>query len=232
MTVASVSNNSQQASAATSAQLSSTAASTTGVNKDDFLKLLVAQMSNQDPTQPQEGTEFVTQLAQFSLVEQSVNQSTALNTLSTQLTGMSANQATDLIGQTVQVKGSGLSWDGLTPTSTSVSLSAPSASTTVQIQDSNGRTVRTLQMGAQSAGPLTIKWDGKDDAGQTAAKGTYTASVSATSANGGIVNASANVSGKVTQVTFDKGYPEVTLDSGITSSVADLVSVGAGGTVK
>lgn len=233
MTVSSVSNNTQQAAAATSAQLASktASASATGVNKDDFLKLLVAQLSHQDPTQPQEGTEFVTQLAQFSLVEQSSNQSTALSNLSTQISGLAANQATDLIGQQVQVQGTGLNWDGSSAPSTSVSLSAAAATTTVQIQDSTGATVRTMKMGSQPAGPLSINWDGKTDAGGTAPAGSYTVAVTATSASGAQVNASSGVSGKVTQVNFNKGYPEVTLDSGVTASISELVSVG-GAAVK
>lgn len=231
MTLASVSSNSQTAAQATSSALSTTSATTTGASKDDFLKLLVAQMSNQDPTQPQEGTEFVTQLAQFSLVEQSTNQSTALQNLSTQISGLASNQATDLIGQNVQVKGSGLTWDGSSSPSTSVNLSAASATTTVQIQDSTGATVRTLQMGPQSAGPLTINWDGKTDAGGNAPAGSYTVSVAAATASGAQVNASSAITGKVTQVNFSKGYPEVTLDSGVTASISELVSVG-GATVK
>jgi flagellar basal-body rod modification protein FlgD len=236
MTIASVSSNSQTAAAATTASLSASSSSamssSTGASKDDFLKLLVAQLSHQDPTQPQEGTEFVTQLAQFSLVEQSENQSTALTNLTTQMSGLAANQATDLIGQQVALKSSGLTWDGTNAPTTSVNLGADSASTTVQIQDSSGTTVRTMQMGAQPAGPLTITWDGKTDAGQSATQGTYTTSVLATTSSGAQVNASSAVSGKVTQVTYDKGYPEVTLDSGVTASISELVSVGSGATVK
>ena len=229
MSLASVSSATQTATATSTTADKAKQAS---LDKDAFLKLLVAQLSHQDPTQPTEGTEYVTQLAQFSLVEQSMAQSTKLDTVSTQLNGMSSNEAASLVGKNVTVRGSGVAFDGLSATTSSVNLSAAAAKVQVQIQDANGNTVRTLDLGARSAGAMPIAWDGKDQNGQPAAKGNYTLKVSATTATGGIVNASQDVSGQVQKVTYDKGYPEVTLDSGVTAPISDLVSVGSAGANK
>lgn len=229
MSLASVSSATQTASATTTTADKAKQAS---LDKDAFLKLLVAQLSHQDPTQPTEGTEYVTQLAQFSLVEQSMAQSTKLDTVSTQLNGMSSNEAAGLVGKNVTVRGSGIAFDGVSATGSSVNLSADAAKVQVQIQDAKGNTVRTLDIGARSAGAMPITWDGKDQNGQPAAKGNYTLKVSATTASGGIVNASQDVSGQVQKVTYDKGYPEVTLDSGVTAPISDLVSVGSAGAKK
>jgi flagellar basal-body rod modification protein FlgD len=197
-----------------------------GLGKDAFLKLLVAQMSHQDPLNPTQGTEYVTQLSQFSLVEQSVAQSTKLDTLSAQMGGLSNNAATDLVGKTVNVRGHGIAWDGTNATGASVTLSGAAAKVTVQIQDGNGKTVRTMELGGRPGGPVSIAWDGKDDAGQPVARGTYNAKVAAVNAAGQAVDASQDVTGKVMRVSFDKGYPELLLDSGATAPVSDLVSVG------
>ena len=59
-----------------------------------------------------QGTEFVTQLAQFALVEQGSNQTQMLSNLSTQLTGLSNNQAASLVGQTVTISGNSVSYNG------------------------------------------------------------------------------------------------------------------------
>lgn len=231
MTLASVSSASQTASAA-STSTTADKAKQAGMDKDAFLKLLVAQLSHQDPTQPTEGTEYVTQLAQFSLVEQSMAQSSKLDVVSTQLTGMSSNEAASLVGKSVTVRGSGIAFDGVSATGSSVNLSANAAKVTVQIQDSTGKTVRTLDVGARASGAMPISWDGRDDNGQPAAKGNYTLKVSATTADGSIVNASQDVSGTVQKVNYDKGYPEITLDSGVTAPISDLVSVGTAGAIK
>ncbi len=229
MTLASVSSATQAASATSQ---SSDKAKQAAMDKDAFLKLLVAQLSHQDPTQPTEGTEYVAQLAQFTLVEQSMSQSQKLDLLSTQLSGMSANEAAGLIGKAVTVRGSGISFDGVTPPHASVTLSAAAAKVTVQVQDANGNTVRTLDLGAQSGGVLPITWDGRDDSGVPTAKGTYKLKVNATTADGNLVSASQDVTGTVSSVTYDKGYPEVTLDSGVTAPISDLVAVGSAGAIK
>lgn len=196
------------------------------IDKEAFLKLLVAQLSHQDPLQPTEGTEFVAQLSQFAMVEQAIAQSTKLDVLSAQMAGLANNEATALVGKEVTVRGSGVAFDGVTATGASVSLGAPAASVTVRIQDASGKTVRTLELGARGPGAVAIAWDGKDDAGQPVAKGTYAIKVDAKDADGKPVEASQDVVGRVTKVTFDKGYPELFLDSGVTAPISDLVSVG------
>lgn len=196
------------------------------LDKEAFLKLLVAQMSNQDPLKPQEGTEFVTQLSQFAMVEQSIAQSSKLDAITAQMTGLASNGATSLVNQDVTIRGTGIAFDGVTATGSSVNLSKAAAKVTVQIQDSSGQTVRTLEIGARPAGAAAITWDGKDAAGQPVAKGSYQIKVDAKDANGQTVSASQDVGGKVTKVSFDKGYPELVLDSGVTAPISDLVSVG------
>ena len=55
-------------------------------NEQTFLQLLVAQLQNQDPTSPQDGTQFVSQLAQFSSLEQELQMRSDLDNISTILT--------------------------------------------------------------------------------------------------------------------------------------------------
>lgn len=70
------------------------------LGKDDFLKLLIAQLSNQDPTSPMENTEFIAQMAQFSSLEQMTNMATSFTELANMLT---ASEASNVIGRTVDV---------------------------------------------------------------------------------------------------------------------------------
>ena len=73
--------------AAVSQNTTTTAASSTApVTEDDFLKLLVAQLQNQDPLDPQQPDQFVSELAQFTQVEQTTNMATSLNSMGTATT--------------------------------------------------------------------------------------------------------------------------------------------------
>ncbi len=211
--------------AASTASAGASAATTPTLDKNAFLKLLVAQLQHQDPLKPMEGTEYVAQLSQFAMVEQSVAQTSKLDIMSTQLSGLSSNEATALVGKQVTVKGSGIAFDGLLATGASVTLGGAAQKVQVAIKDASGHTVRTLDLGAKPAGPLGITWDGKDDNGQTLPAGKYTVDVKASADGGAAVAVSQEVTSVVTKVSFDKGYPELVLDSGSTAPISDLVSV-------
>lgn len=209
------------------AQQATSGASGSTIGKDAFLKLLVAQISHQDPLKPMEGTEYVTQLAQFNAVEQAIAQSQRLDIISTQLSGLGANEAVNLVGKEVSLRGQTLSFDGSNPAHGNVSLAGPAASVVLTVTDASGNVVRTVDLGAKPAGPLDVAWDGRNDTGVAQPPGAYQFSVTAKNGNGAAVQVSKDVSGTVVKVTFDKGYPEVVLDSGITASISDLVSAGA-----
>src|SRR3954454_20115419 len=76
------------------------------LGQEAFLKLLVAQLKNQDPLNPQQNYEFVAQLAQFSSLEQSVGINTRLDQLAQQNQGLQNSQVVQLVGKTATVKGS------------------------------------------------------------------------------------------------------------------------------
>ena len=71
------------------------------LGKDDFLKLLIAQMSNQDPTDPMDNTEFIAQMAQFSSLEQITNMNVNFEKMNSMLT---SNQALNVMGKTVELE--------------------------------------------------------------------------------------------------------------------------------
>ncbi len=195
------------------------------LDREAFLKLLVAQLSHQDPLQPMEGTEFVTQLAQFTAVEQQLIQSSKLDLISLQMTGLANNEAAGLVGKQVTVRGKGVAFDGMTPTATSVTLGAKAETVKVEVRGPDGEIVRTMDLPGHGAGAMPLNWDGKTDEGATAAPGTYTMEVTAEDADGKPVNVTQDVTGTVVSVNFDKGYPELVLDSGVRAPISDLVSV-------
>jgi flagellar basal-body rod modification protein FlgD len=212
------------AASATAAASSPTAPA---VNEQQFMQLLIAQLQHQDPTQPVQGTEFVTQLAQFSLVEQSANQTTQLTNVSTQIAGLGNNEAAQLVGKTVTLNGNSTTYDGTVATPANATLSAPAAQVTATIMDSSGNVVQTMQLGPHAAGPVSVNWNGTNSAGLSEPSGTYTVNVTATASGGGSVGVTQSVSGVVSSISFAQGSPQVVLASGATAPLSTIASVGA-----
>jgi len=217
-------------SGTTSAQGSSALSSALGTNKtmgkDDFLKLLVAQLKNQDPLKPQDNTEFVSQLAQFSSLEAAMGTNTRLDSITSQNQGMANTEVVALVGKVATVKGSLVTSQGSgVAVPVSFTLGASTDSTNVSIQNASGKVIRTIPIGAHNAGVVKVNWDGRDDQGVVVSAGTYAVSVQAKTKDGSAVSVAQETTGQVKSVAFDKGYPVLTLANGMQVPVSDLLKV-------
>ena len=222
-------NNAQAAQAAQStqsSQIASALGNKSGLDQNAFLKLLVAQMKNQDPLKPMDNTDFVAQLAQFSNLEQVMGINSRLDTLAAQGQGLQNTQVADLVGKTVTVNGSKVTLDGSgTGAPFAFSLAAPSAQTTITVTDAAGNVVRTIDGGNRPGGLVKMAWDGKSDAGVQQLAGSYTVSIAAQSSTGAPVSVTQNGTGVVQAIAFKGGKPQVQLDNGLSAPVSDLLDI-------
>lgn len=185
-------------------QAAANAGRTDALGRDAFMKLLVSQLSNQDPLSPLQDHEFVSQLATFSSLEQleGINQGIQVTVLMNQAVNNSL--ATNLIGKEVMVSGGSLELGEEGDAGFRLDL-AGDARVTVEITDGNGAVVRTIDLGAKSKGSSDVAWDGKDDDGDRLAAGTYRVKVTATDTTGTAVAASTRVRALVEGVRFVEG---------------------------
>ena len=211
---------SSSASSSASSQLPSGA-----LDQNSFLQLLMAQMQNQDPTAPTDSTTFVTQLAQFTEVQQVSAQTSTLSSIQTQLQSMGNSQAYALVGKTVTVNSNMMTSNGSFASPATVTLGSAASGVSIAVQDSSGNTVRTMTAGAAPAGAYQITWDGKEDNGSSAPAGTYTAQVTATGNNGQSVGITTTSTGVVQQVAISNGTPTLTLANGAVAPVSQLAGV-------
>jgi len=177
------------------------------LGKDQFLQILVAQLQNQDPTQPQDSSQFVAELAQFSSLEAQQNTVSNLNALMVGQATANSTAATSFIGKQIGFAGGTVNWDGTKAVSATVEVPNGANKLTVAVSDPNGNVVRTIQLGSESAGDVTVTWDGRNNAGDLVAPASYTLSPAAFDANGNAVAANLSTSGVVTGVQFQGGVP-------------------------
>jgi flagellar basal-body rod modification protein FlgD len=164
------------------------------LSQADFLSLLIQQMRNQDPTQPMDSSQMVSQLAQINQVSATQNLQTSFDALSQSMQGNQLLQASSMVGHNVTVPSAvgrlqGGTLDG------AVNVPDGGGRTFVQISDSAGNVVRTIDLGSQVAGLTDFHWDGVGDNGQPLPPGSY-----GLSAQVGTTAVATYVSGKVAGV--------------------------------
>ena len=195
-------NNSSSSSSSSSSNVNSALSST--MTQADFLKLMTAQLQAQDPTNPVDNSQFVSQMAQFSQLSATQQLDTDLQTMSSNVTSnMQTSQvlsSANLVNRNVLVPASSVAYDGTDAIKGAINVTSAS-SPTVQVLDGSGNVLRTISLGAQSAGLAQFSWDGKDDNGNAVAAGTYTLQASSAAGSAGTA-LDTYVSGAVTGVGY------------------------------
>lgn len=214
--------------ATTTTTATNTSNATTAKNvldKDGFLKLLVAQLKNQDPTGAgQDPNQMVQQLTSFSALEQAQQTNTHLLGLQTQTSGLFQAQTASLVGKNVKVDGSGFNLKSGTA-AMNLELATP-ANVTVTVKDANGKLVAILPQGHLNRGLIPLTWDGRDANGVPMPDGSYKVEVTATGDDGKPAIFRTNLTMKVDAVTFRDGGIYLASGSNI-FSLADVLEIAA-----
>jgi len=125
-----------------------------------FLELMITQMENQDPLSPQENTEFIAQLAQFSSVESLDRLNNNFDSFTNNFVANQALQASTLVGRSVTVPADTSLLEEGGVVSASVDLPASAGDVQVNIYTESGSLVDQMSLGQQPAGELVLRWDG------------------------------------------------------------------------
>ena len=205
---------------------SSSSSATSGSDlQNTFLQLLIAQMKNQDPTNPMDSSQMTSQLAQINTVTGIAQLNTSLTSLASQLTTNQQTQAANLISSTVLAPGDSFSVASGKATGFGVTLANDATDVQVTVKNSAGQIVNTIDLGKQSAGTIPIGWTPVDTAGNALPDGTYTFTASSTTANGTASPATlsaATVQGVIKQ---PDGSPGLVLSNGKTVGLTSVAAI-------
>jgi flagellar basal-body rod modification protein FlgD len=175
------------------------------LGKEDFLTMLVAQLENQDPLNPMDGTDFSAQLAQFSQLEQLINLNSSMETLAASFSAESEKDLMSYLGK--QVSGN---VDSIEVANGEVSGGffnlSQNADVIINITNAAGETIKTLYEGTQEAGAHLVEWNGTDANGDAVADGSYKYSVLANTGNG-YQELPTSVTGVVDGVVYSNDTP-------------------------
>lgn len=185
--------------------------------QDRFLKLLVAQLNNQDPMNPLDNAQMTSQIAQINTVTgiQQLNQT--MQSMATQFNSLQVMQGTTLIGRNVMVEGSNLSVADKTGKG-GFELGSAATGVKVEVMTAGGQVIDTVDMGAQSAGRHTFEWDASKYTGATDAL-----QFRVTAVNGSTkIDSTALSLSKVTAAGAEDGQLVLTLSNGKTINYSQI----------
>jgi len=214
---------------------SSAAATTSGASassklgENDFLKILVSQLENQDPLNPMDGEQFAAQLAQFSSLEQLIQINSTLSQQSSangQATAVNeAALAASLIGRTIEANGDqlqvGASANNLSVT---VDVGGTGGKAQVQVLDASGNVLCTHDLGTVSGGTQALTWSNQVNGSPELAAGTYTYKVTVTASDGSAATVTPYITGTVDGVEMQSSGVVLRI-GGISVPIGYLVAI-------
>jgi flagellar basal-body rod modification protein FlgD len=135
----------------------------------DFLRLLTAQMQTQDPFEPVNNAEMVSQMATITNSSGIAEMNQSIKTLASELTGTRLGDAASWIGRSMLVQSNIAAPDAAGQYMGQVSLDTAASGATIDLVDASGAVVKSLELGDDAKGDINFYWDGKNDAGETVA---------------------------------------------------------------
>ncbi len=189
---------------------SSSSAGIASMTANDFLKLLLTELKNQDPTNPMDSAQMLSQFS--SLTQVQLGQKT-YDTMQTML----QTAATGYIGKTISYAGSSSRDVSVTSGksgNTMYTLGNTAGKVSVMIYDSSGKAVKTSNLGSMAAGTYSYQWDGTNNNGTKVDDGIYTISISAKDSTGNSISVSQQETAAVTGVYFKDSIAYLITSSG------------------
>ncbi|MCC6201965.1 MAG: flagellar hook assembly protein FlgD [Gammaproteobacteria bacterium] len=160
-------------------RLQSKQAAVKELGQDEFFKLMITQLKNQDPMKPMENGEFLAQIAQFSTVNGITSLQQSFATLASSLQSGQALQASTMVGRSVLLASDRVQLGSDAAASGAVELDREATEVTVTISDATGQVVKRLNLGAHAAGSVPFTWAGVDEFGASVPQGDYRVSAQA-----------------------------------------------------
>ena len=193
------------------------------LGQEDFLALMVAQLENQDPTKPMDNNEFLSQMAQFSMVEGIENLNGNFSSVSDSLMGTQGLQAATLLDRPAIIETDSASFDGIAPVEGVIDQTEPMAQMELQIRDGQDALVRAMSLDPSAGKQVSFEWDGRDQSGRSMDAGNYYFAV-AGSANGRVQSMPVAMANRIESVSLDPATQRVTLNlaNGRTASLDDV----------
>lgn len=212
----------------TTNQASTVSANKSALGKDDFLKLMISQLKNQDPLNPMDGTAYASQLAEFSSLEQlanlnsSVKDSMNSNLLLTQ--SINNTMVATLIGKEAKIGGNEVQVAGQESITLGYTMPSNAIATKIKIYNEKGALVGLIENIPNAVGSNKLSWDCSDNNGDKLPNGKYTFEVEAKNMKGEVLTIDTFKAGVIDGVRFTENGAVLKIN-GAEYSIADILEI-------
>lgn len=196
------------------------------LTQEDFLSLLTTQLSYQDPSNPVDNSQMITQLSQMNMVSGIASLNDTATKLSDSVTSSQALMASSLVGQEVQLSGNTGYFDGVEASQFVIKAGSGAEGMVLNITDVNGSLINSIDIG-DGSGDINLYWDGTDANGAKVNPGNYNYSINGR-VNGTSTSVPVYAYAKVSSVTLGQGLDGTVLNllGGGTMNMNEVKNIG------
>lgn len=195
--------------------------------QNNFMKMLVAQMQNQNPLNPMDNAQFASQLAQMSQLQGIESMRMSIDSFVKQVSSGRLLDQSALIGKDVLAAASTVDWDGQSPVNFAVNSDSMLLNAKLRITAYDGRIVDEVSLGSLSSELQSLSWDGNTKEGPAAASGSYRISVEGSTFDGKTTNGNVLTSAKVESVQRSGASVQVRLNDGRLVNDTQIMQIGS-----
>jgi len=195
--------------------------------QNNFMKMLVTQMQNQNPLNPMDNAQFASQLAQMSQLQGIESMRASIDSFVKQVSSSRLLDQSALVGREVLAAGPLVNWTGDSPVNFAVNADAGLSNALIRIKTADGRIVDEIALGGVGSDIQALSWDGVDAAGKTVAPGTYRVTVEGLTFDGKTAAGNVLTGGTVLSVQRSSNGVEVRLNDGRIVNDTQIMQIGA-----
>lgn len=195
--------------------------------QNNFMKMLVAQMQNQNPLNPMDNAEFASQLAQMSQLQGIENMRASIDSFVKQVSSGRLLDQSALIGREVLAAASTVDWDGQSPVNFGVNSDSMLSNAKLRITTYDGRIVDEVELGGVGPEIKSLSWDGNTKEGPAALSGKYRIFVEGLTFDGKTVNGNVLTGAMVQSVQRSGSSVQVLLNDGRVVNDSQIVQIGS-----
>lgn len=195
--------------------------------QNNFMRMLVAQMQNQNPLNPMDNAQFASQLAQMSQLQGIENMRASIDSFVKQVTSGRLIDQSVLIGKDVLAASSEITWDGVSPVQFAVNSDSALSNASLRIKGFDGRIIDEVQLGNLGTETRALNWDGNTKEGPAALSGKYIIEVEGLSFDGRTVSGNVLTGARVESVQRSGSTVQVRLSDGRVVNDSQVMQIGS-----